>query len=240
MMTIPGCDAGPVPVADSAEAASAYVWFLGLTKLMSNDLNTLWLPFGSSGNVTTVLSWSVSSAATGDSSHGASRMPRQIVNIKFFDIDFSSLLDTQKLHCRDGLRRVDPLWWQTQHSGLVVLLHHHLPLLHRTQRAALAGLLLQFEDILETAIESVGPQLGTAASVDKLRGNAHAIHSRANAALKQVADAELMTNLFYVYGASLECEARIAGDDEQPAYACECRRDVLHDTVGKVAARGRN
>jgi hypothetical protein len=72
-------------------------------------------------------------------------------------------------------------------------------------------LVLQIEDILETAIESVGPQVGTAARIDKLRGNAHAIRRLANAALKHVADAELMTNLFYVDGASLECEARIDG-----------------------------
>jgi hypothetical protein len=55
---------------------------------MSNDLKMLWVVVpGSIGNVTTVSSLSWAAAGVTDaSSHGASRPPRQIVNLKFLDI----------------------------------------------------------------------------------------------------------------------------------------------------------
>ena len=81
---------GPVGAGSDAELVEHIRQHIfASTKLMSNDLRTLWVVVpGSIGNVTTVSSLSWAAAGVTDaSSHGASRPPRQIVNFWFFDMD---------------------------------------------------------------------------------------------------------------------------------------------------------
>ena len=56
----------------------------------------------------------------------------------------------------------------------------------------------------------------------------------AHAAFQDVAHAELPPDLPHVHGAALVGEARIAGDDEQPADLRERGDDVLDHAVGEV------
>ena len=78
-------------------------------------------------------------------------------------------------------------------------------------------LVLQLEDVLELAVEPVGPEMRAGRGIDQLAGDAHPAAGLAHAALEHVAHAELAADLPHVDGPALVGEARIAGDDEQPA-----------------------
>src|SRR6516164_6526499 len=84
---------------------------------------------------------------------------------------------------------------------------------------ALRHLVLELENVLERAVETVGPQMRPACRIDELRRDAHAVRRLAHAAFEHVPDAELATHLLYVYGMTLVGEARISGDHEQVAKA---------------------
>jgi len=71
-------------------------------------------------------------------------------------------------------------------------------------------------------------------SVDQLAGNAHALAAFAHRALEHIADAELAADLLHIDGLPLVGEARIAGDDKQPADAGERRDDLLDHPVGEI------
>src|SRR5262249_15093903 len=73
---------------------------------------------------------------------------------------------------------------------------------------------LQFEDIVERAIEMVGPDMRTCAGIDQLPGDAHAISGLSHAAFQYVAHAELARHLLHIDGFAFVGEARIARDDE--------------------------
>src|ERR1700720_637921 len=74
----------------------------------------------------------------------------------------------------------------------------------------------------------------TGGRVDQLRGDAHPIAVFANRAFEHVAHAELAPDLLHVDRLALVGEARIAGDDEEPADAGERRDDLLDHAVGEV------
>ena len=70
--------------------------------------------------------------------------------------------------------------------------------------------------------------------VDQLAGDPHPIARPADAALEDVAHAELAADLLDVDGFALVGETRIARDDEEPADARECGDDLLDHAVGEV------
>jgi hypothetical protein len=70
--------------------------------------------------------------------------------------------------------------------------------------------------------------------IDQLRGDADAAAPFAHRAFEHVAHAEFAPDLLHVDGLALVREARIAGDDEQPADAGQCRGDLLDHTVGEI------
>ena len=84
-------------------------------------------------------------------------------------------------------------------------------------------LVLQLEDVLERAVEAIGPEMCAGRRVDELAGDAHPVAGLAHAAFEHVAHAELAADLLHVDGAALVGEARIARDHEQPADARQAR-----------------
>jgi hypothetical protein len=78
---------------------------------------------------------------------------------------------------------------------------------------------LQFEHVFERAVEAVGPEMRTGQGIDQLAGDAHLRSGFAHRAFEHIADAELAPDLFHVDGLALVGEARIPGDDKEPADA---------------------
>ena len=95
-------------------------------------------------------------------------------------------------------------------------------------------LILQLEDIIESAIETVGRDMRPGGRVDQLRGDAHSARCPAKAAFQHVAHAQVAADLPHVHCSVLVSKARVARDDEEPANARQCRDDVLQDAVGEV------
>jgi hypothetical protein len=95
-------------------------------------------------------------------------------------------------------------------------------------------LILQIEDVLETAVEVIGPQMRARRRVDELRGDAYALRRLADAAFHHVAHAQFAADLLDVRGVPFVSEARIARDHEQPTHVTQCGDDVLDDAVREV------
>src|SRR5262249_13600254 len=65
-------------------------------------------------------------------------------------------------------------------------------------------LVLQVENIVERAFETVGPEVGAGRRVDELAGDAYTLRGSANAALEHIAHPELTADLLDVHAAALE------------------------------------
>ncbi len=95
-------------------------------------------------------------------------------------------------------------------------------------------LILQFEDVVECAFETFRPKMRPGRGVDQLPGDTHAVRRLAHAAFQHVTHAEFAADLLHVDGAALVGEARVAGDDEQPAIMRQRGDDVLHHAIGEI------
>ncbi len=95
-------------------------------------------------------------------------------------------------------------------------------------------LVLKLEDIFERAVEPIGPQMRAGHRVDQLADNAHATAGLAHRAFEHVPNAEFAADLLHVDRLALVREARIAGDDEEPADAGERGDDLLDHAVGEI------
>src|SRR6516164_5181808 len=78
---------------------------------------------------------------------------------------------------------------------------------------------LKVEDVLEPAVEAIGPEMSAGRGINELARNSDAVSGLAHAAFEHVADAELTPDLPNVDGFPLVGEAGVAGDNEQPAHA---------------------
>ena len=70
--------------------------------------------------------------------------------------------------------------------------------------------------------------------VDQLAGDPHPIARPADAALEDVAHAELAADLLDVDGFALVGKGAVASDDEQRLEARQRSDNVLHDAVGEI------
>ena len=95
-------------------------------------------------------------------------------------------------------------------------------------------LVLKLEDIFERAVEAVGPEMRAGRRVDQLRGDAHPTAGLAHRAFEHIAHAELAPDLLHIDRLALVGEARIAGDDEEPADARERGDDLLDHAVDEI------
>ena len=94
------------------------------------------------------------------------------------------------------------------------------------------------EDVIKSAIETIGPQVRTGLAVDQLASDSHAATRLAHAALQHIAHAELPADLPDVHGATFVREARIACDDKQRFEARQRGDDVLDEAVYEVSCSG--
>ena len=70
--------------------------------------------------------------------------------------------------------------------------------------------------------------------VDQLRGDAHPAAALPDRAFEHIPHAELAPDLLHIDRSTLVGEARIAGDDEEPADARERGDDLLDHAVGEI------
>jgi hypothetical protein len=97
-----------------------------------------------------------------------------------------------------------------------------------------AHIVLELEDVFQRAVKTVGPKMRAGGRVDQLPGNADPIAALAHRAFEHIAHAEIAPDLLHIDGLALVREARIAGDDEQPADAGERGDDLLHHAVDEI------
>ena len=97
---------------------------------------------------------------------------------------------------------------------------------------------LKLEDIVERAVEPVGPQMRTGRGIDQLSRNAHATPRLADGALKHIADAQFAPDLLHVGRLAFVRETRILGDDEEPANAAQRGDDLVDHAVGEILLLG--
>jgi len=101
-----------------------------------------------------------------------------------------------------------------------------------------SDLVLQFEQIGEVTIISLGHDVMAGVCLDQLGGDANSTARFAHAAFEDVAYAQLLPDLFDVDGLALVGESRVAGDYWKGAPAGEHQNDVLGDAVGEKLLLG--
>src|SRR5215471_7549906 len=92
---------------------------------------------------------------------------------------------------------------------------------------ARSHLVLQIEDILQRAIETVGPEMRPGGGVDELAGDTHLVCRLAHAPLEYVADAHPSADLPYIAGPPLVGKTRIARDHEHPVQTGQAGDDFF-------------
>ena len=102
----------------------------------------------------------------------------------------------------------------------------------------LRDLVLHREDVGELAVVTFGPEMAAGGDVVELRGDADAVAVLADAALDDIAHAELFRDLTQMNRAALVDEARVACDHEQPSQPREAGDDVFGDPIGEVFVLG--
>ena len=94
-------------------------------------------------------------------------------------------------------------------------------------------IVLDGEDVIESAVIALRPDMRAAGGIDQLRGDANAVSALADAAFQDISHAELLGRLPHVDRLALVDEAGIAGDDPQPRQLRQGRDNVLDQPVGK-------
>ena len=84
-------------------------------------------------------------------------------------------------------------------------------------------------------VVAIGPNLVAPLGIRKLAGDPQPVSCAADAALENVACAELPAQSLRLVREALEAEARTAPDHEQFAEARELRDDVLGNAIAKIA-----
>src|SRR6476620_5525961 len=103
------------------------------------------------------------------------------------------------------------------------------------RRYAAGNLVLDSEYLAHVAVIAFSPLVDAGSRIDKLRIDTHPLSRPANAALQDVADAELAGDLLHVDRSILVGECGVAGDHEQPPDARELGDQILGNAVGEVA-----
>ena len=99
-------------------------------------------------------------------------------------------------------------------------------------------LVLDGEHVLDFAVVAFRPQAVAGRSLDQLGGNAHPRAGLADAALEDVAHAQLAAHILDLHRPALVTEGRVSGDDDQFLKARELGDQVLGDPIGEVVLFG--
>ncbi|WP_395710959.1 hypothetical protein [Reyranella sp.] len=99
-------------------------------------------------------------------------------------------------------------------------------------------LVLHREDVVQSAVVPVGPDMAALLGVDQLGSDADLLAGAADASLEGIADAKLAGDGADIDPPVLVGEGRIAGDDEQPAQAGQSRCQIVCHPVGEKRLLG--
>jgi hypothetical protein len=103
---------------------------------------------------------------------------------------------------------------------------------------ALGDPVFEIEDVLAPALVAIGPDADGGRRLDQLGGDADAVAGDAQAALQQIAHAELASDLRRLDRAPAIAQSRAAGDDEEGARPRQRGGDLLGDAVGEIVLIG--
>ena len=95
-------------------------------------------------------------------------------------------------------------------------------------------LILEVENFFHRTVETIGPNMRAAERVDQLGGDAHPTAGFANRAFEHVAHTQFTPDLLKINCLPLVGEARIAGDDEEPADERERGNYLFDHTVREI------
>src|SRR5262245_8371056 len=99
---------------------------------------------------------------------------------------------------------------------------------------ARSDLVLQIEDVVETTIKALCPQMHSGRGVDKLPGNPDAAACLAYAPFENVTDPQLLPDLLHVYGSPFVRKTRVPRDNEEAAKARQRSNNLLDHPIGEV------
>src|SRR6516225_402695 len=128
------------------------------------------------------------------------------------------------LPCVQALRRL------AQHPLLLGLRQRRL----YNRGDTCGNFVLHREDVAEIAIITVVPDMRGIGRVDQLRCHADPVAAFAHRAFEHIADTQLAPDPLYVDRLAFVSEARITGDDKEPANAGERGNDLLDHPVGEI------
>src|SRR5262249_23245429 len=94
--------------------------------------------------------------------------------------------------------------------------------------------ILQLENVVERAVEAVGPDGRGGGRIGQLTGDAHAVAGSAYATFEHVAYAEFPRYLLHIDRLALVGEARIARDHKQPVQPRDRSDDLLGDAIDEI------
>ena len=106
----------------------------------------------------------------------------------------------------------------------------------RPQLAAKAGdyLILHLEEVGETPIKTIRPEMTAVLGVDQLHVDSHLALIALDRTLQYVADAKLLADLPCVNILALESEGGVARDHEGAAQAGKPGGEIFRDAVGEI------
>ena len=94
--------------------------------------------------------------------------------------------------------------------------------------------ILQLEQVVDPALEALGPQMRGSLRIDQLARDADPAAGPAHAAFEDVARPEVAADLLHVDRPALVGEGRVARDDEQVAVVRQGRDDLVDHPVGEI------
>ena len=96
------------------------------------------------------------------------------------------------------------------------------------------NVVLDFKQVGEITVETLGPQMRAVGGVDQLRGDPDAIAGTSDGAFQYIARSEGAAYLPQIDCLALVGKAGVARDHHQPGDLRQVGDDVLADTVGKI------
>jgi hypothetical protein len=102
----------------------------------------------------------------------------------------------------------------------------------------LRNLILNSEDVCHIAVVSFCPKMSSRFRLDQLAGNPDPLASFSDTALEEISNTKLARHLFHINRAPFVHEARIPGDDKEPAVMRKRGYDVFCYAIRKIFLLG--
>jgi len=93
--------------------------------------------------------------------------------------------------------------------------------------------ILHLEEVGHGLVEPISPKMGTRFGVDQLHIHPQPTGPSLDRTFEHVIHIQLPAELLHVYSLALECERRVAGDDERAVDPRQISGQALGDSLGK-------